>query len=175
MRLKNHKLTEARFLPSPNYNQRPEQTIIDLIVIHGISLPPGVYGAEFVEDFFCNKLDYNQHSYFVTIKNLKVSAHLLIKRSGDVVQFVPFDKRAWHCGKSHHKGRDNCNDFSIGIEIEGSDNIAYNNVQYQRLNRIISVLKQNYPIENLVGHSDISPERKTDPGSAFDWSKVCKI
>ncbi len=167
-----HKLANARFLPSPNYNNRPNNSNISLIVIHNISLPPKQYGGSFVEDFFLNKLDYNSHSYFKNLKNIKVSSHIFIKRDGDIVQFVPFDKRAWHAGESNYNGIENCNDFSIGIELEGSDDIGYENKQYQQLNYIIQQLKENYPIIDIVSHSYIAPERKTDPGDAFDWQKI---
>ncbi len=168
----NHKLVGAKFLPSPNYNKRPSNTNISLIVIHNISLPPKHYGGGFVEDFFLNKLDYNSHSYFKNLKNLKLSSHIFISRGGTISQFVPFDKRAWHAGESNYNGIHNCNNFSIGIELEGSDDIKYENQQYQKLNYIIKQLKKNYPITNIVGHSDIAPNRKTDPGSAFDWVKI---
>lgn len=164
-------ITDISFIASPNYNERP-QTKVSLIVVHNISLPPDVYGGCFIEQFFCNQLDPKQHPYFQTIKDLKVSAHLLIKRTGEVIQFVPFDKRAWHAGKSMYQGRENCNDFSIGIELEGSDSVEYTDFQYKKLNQMINLLKQYYPITDVVGHHEISPRRKTDPGVAFDWQRI---
>ncbi len=167
----NHLLDFAKKNISQNQNERPNNEIT-LIVIHNISLPPGQFNNNNIEDFFTNKLDNSSHAYFEKIKDLKVSAHLLIKRSGEVVQFVAFNKRAWHAGESSFKSRNNCNDFSIGIELEGSDNITYEPVQYKELNKIISILKSNYPIADIVGHSDIAPGRKTDPGESFEWSKI---
>ncbi len=169
--IKNHLLSSAKYVPSVNNNLRPNDEI-SLIVIHNISLPPGVFGGSQIEDFFTNKLNTGKHPYFDSIKDLKVSSHLLIKRTGEIVQFVPFNRRAWHAGKSNFNGRDNCNDFSIGIELEGVDTIEYEDAQYQALNSTIRMLKSHYPITNITGHSDIAPGRKTDPGSAFDWSKI---
>ncbi len=171
MSIKNHLWIKAKQLVSPNFNERPTVEI-SLLVIHNISLPPKQYGNNFIEQFFLNQLDSNQHPYFLSIKDLKVSSHLLIKRTGEVIQFVPFDKRAWHAGRSSFNEQENCNDYSIGIELEGVDNEPYDAVQYQQLNDIISHLKHHYPINNIVGHSDIAPSRKTDPGCAFDWSKI---
>ena len=169
-----HKLQSARQLESKNYNERPNDEI-SLIVIHNISLPPKQFNNDHIEDFFTNQLDFDIHPYFKTIKHLKVSSHLLIKRTGEVIQFVDFDKRAWHAGESSFKGRDNCNDFSIGIELEGSDHLAYEAVQYKKLREIIKQLKAKYPIHSVVGHSDIAPGRKTDPGEAFDWQQIREI
>lgn len=173
MKLQNHRLLGVKYSQSPNYNQRPNQDI-SLLVIHNISLPPKTYGGNFIEDFFLNKLNTKAHPYFKTLVDVKVSAHLLIKRSGEVIQFVSFDQLAWHAGKSNYKGRESCNDFSIGIELEGSDDINYEEKQYQQLNNIINTLKNHYPISDIVGHSDIAPGRKTDPGKAFDWQKIQK-
>ncbi|SFV87031.1 N-acetylmuramoyl-L-alanine amidase AmpD [hydrothermal vent metagenome] len=158
-------------IPSPNYNERPEGEI-SLLVIHNISLPPNEFGNHYIEQFFTNQLDFKAHPYFQTLKNLQVSAHLLIKRDGSVIQFVAFDKRAWHAGQSNFNGREDCNDFSIGIELEGADDIAYTDKQYKALNENIKTLKSQYPITTVVGHNDIAPGRKTDPGDAFDWSKI---
>ena len=166
-----HQLSIAQQIHSQNYNERPNNEI-SLIVIHNISLPPGQFNNGNIERFFTNQLDIKAHPYFESIRNLKVSAHLLIKRDGEIIQFVPFDKRAWHAGESHFNGRDNCNDFSIGIELEGSDNLAYEAVQYQALQTTLKQLKAHYSIQHIVGHSDIAPGRKTDPGSAFDWSLI---
>lgn len=172
--IKNHKLLEAEFIVSPNYNERPSKTNISLIVIHNISLPPKQYGGNFIVDFFTNNLDISKHSYFKTIKNLQVSTHILIMRSGVITQFVAFDKRAWHAGESSYNGCSDCNNFSIGIELEGSDDEPYKNIQYQQLNSIIKQLKHNYPITDIVGHSFIAPKRKTDPGNSFDWHKLTR-
>ena len=166
-----HQLSLAQQIHSINYNERPNNEI-SLIVIHNISLPPGQFNNGNIERFFTNRLDPKAHPYFETIKDLKVSAHLLIKRDGAIVQFVPFDKRAWHAGESRFNGRENCNDFSIGIELEGSDNLAYETVQYQALQTTLKQLKAHYPIKHIVGHSDIAPGRKTDPGQAFNWRLI---
>jgi AmpD protein len=166
-----HKLLGARWCPSPNFNDRPDQ-VIDALVVHNISLPPKQFGGEHIESFFCNTLDCSKHPYFDQIKGLKVSAHLLIKRTGDVLQFVAFNQRAWHAGISQLEGKDNCNDFSIGIELEGADDIEYEDIQYTVLIEITRTLQQNYPTittERVVGHNEIAPGRKTDPGSAFNW------
>ena len=167
-------LRDAVQVPSPNYNHRPENTQVDLLVIHNISLPPGEFGGGHVEQFFCNQLNADEHPYFATIANLQVSSHLLIDRLGQVTQFVPFDARAWHAGASQFNGRDNCNDFSIGIELEGTDQLPYSDSQYQRLAEITRQLMAHFPAitaERIVGHSDIAPGRKTDPGPAFDWAR----
>lgn len=163
---------KARFVPSPNFDERPVDITVDLLVIHNISLPPCKFDNAYIEQFFCNKLNPTEHPYFQTIKDLRVSSHLLIKRTGEVVQFVPFDQRAWHAGVSNFKGRDRCNDFSIGIELEGTDDLPYTNLQYDSLVAITVFLQQYYPAitpDCIVGHSDIAPGRKTDPGEAFDW------
>lgn len=145
---------------------------IDMVVVHGISLPAGMFGAGHIQPFFCGHLDKNAHSSFADIADLKVSAHLLIGREGLITQFVPFHLRAWHAGESIFQGRTNCNDFSIGIELEGTDDLPYETVQYDRLAEVINVLVRAYPNitrERIVGHSDIAPGRKTDPGQCFDW------
>jgi len=174
MMINNHRLKNAKQISSPNFNERPNQTI-SLIVIHNMSLPPGEFNNNHIEDFFTNQLDTNQHPYFKTIKDLKVSAHLLIKRNGRVIQFVAFNQRAWHTGESSYKGRRNCNDFSIGIELQGDDNTPYESAQYEVLNKVIDLLKSHYPISAIKGHSDISPIRKTDPGPYFKWNKLHAI
>jgi AmpD protein len=145
---------------------------VSLLVIHNISLPPGKYGGEFVEKFFTNSLDPSIDPFFDKIKNLKVSSHFVIDRLGNLVQYVSTDNSAWHAGDSLWNGRTNCNDFSIGIELEGSDNIQYTNPQYEKLNELIDCLSKKYPIKDIVGHSDIAPNRKTDPGVAFQWNKI---
>jgi AmpD protein len=165
-------LEQAERKPSPNHNDRPNNQPISLLVIHSISLPPGQFGGRFIDDFFLNQLDAGQHPYFKTIIDQKVSSHLLIKRDGQVVQFVSFQKRAWHAGLSCFDGEENCNDFSIGVELEGTDELPYENVQYHRLETIANSLMSAYPeitVDRMVGHSDIAPERKTDPGPGFDW------
>ena len=166
-------LDTVKHLLSPHCDARPENAAIDMIVIHGISLPPGQFGTGAIENFFCNKLDFSQHPYFAAIATLKVSSHLLIDRQGNVIQFVPFNKRAWHAGKSMFQGRENCNDFSIGIELEGADDVPYEKIQYEQLAKVIKLLMANYPAiirERVVGHADIAPGRKTDPGPHFDWT-----
>jgi AmpD protein len=166
-----HLLASATQSPSINCNERPNDEI-SLIVIHNISLPPGKFNNHYIEQFFTNHLDFNTHPYFKTIQDLQVSAHLLIRRDGSIIQFVPFDKRAWHAGESNFNGQDNCNDFSIGIELEGTDNLNYETVQYQSLKTTLKQLKDYYPVQNIVGHSDIAPGRKTDPGEAFNWDEI---
>lgn len=168
-----HCLATARQALSPNYNQRPDINDISLLVIHNISLPAGEYGNGCVEQLFTNCLDCHSRIEFADLEGMEVSAHLLIDREGDIVQFVPFDLRAWHAGQSIYEARDNCNDYSIGIELEGVDDSPYTEQQYQSLIEVTQQLIQAYPKlnkERIVGHSDIAPNRKTDPGPAFDWS-----
>lgn len=167
-------LLDARLSLSPNHDERPE-TDIDLVVVHNISLPPGKFGEPWIEDFFLNKLDTSAHEYFEEISDLKVSCHLLIRRDGELVQFVPFHMRAWHAGESCYSGRERCNDFSIGIELEGADDIPYEEIQYEQLSAVIMALEHAYPgvrHERVAGHSKISPGRKTDPGPAFNWAHL---
>ncbi|HBR98440.1 MAG TPA: 1,6-anhydro-N-acetylmuramyl-L-alanine amidase AmpD [Gammaproteobacteria bacterium] len=169
-----HCLDEAVFLESPNQDARPA-SLIDLLAIHNISLPPGQFGGRYIEDFFCNQLDVDAHAYFEEIADMRVSSHLLVCRDGRVVQFVPFDRRAWHAGESCFEGRERCNDFSIGIEVEGTDELPYAEIQYEVLSRIVHTLMDVYPHitrERIVGHSAIAPTRKTDPGPAFNWSHL---
>ena len=164
-------LQKAKICLSPNFSSR-EKGEISLLVIHNISLPPGKFGGEYVEQFFQNILDPQAHPYFDEIKELKVSSHLFIKRDGSITQFVPFDKKAWHAGVSNFNGRENCNEFSIGIELEGTDELEYTQQQYDSLVEVSRELMVLYPLitkDNIVGHCDISPDRKTDPGEAFDW------
>ncbi|NVK43331.1 MAG: 1,6-anhydro-N-acetylmuramyl-L-alanine amidase AmpD [Oceanospirillaceae bacterium] len=166
-------LGEARFVASPNFNERPSGEV-SLLVIHNISLPPGQFGTGCVEALFCNGLDWDKHPFFKAIEGLEVSAHLLIERSGEVVQFVPFGKRAWHAGQSSFEGRENCNDFSIGIELEGTDELPYTDTQYEQLALVTNTIMRCYPHitpDRIVGHCDIAPGRKTDPGPAFDWDR----
>ncbi len=171
-------LEGAEQRPSPNFDDRPEGTEPDLIVIHGINLPPGEYGGPWIDALFTNTLDPDAHPYFADIHQLKVSSHLLIRRTGELVQYVPFHKRAWHAGVSSFEGRERCNDFSIGIELEGSDEEPYEPVQYNRLAEVIIALELAYPglgRARLVGHSDIAPGRKTDPGPAFHWPHLLAL
>lgn len=157
---------------SPNFNQRPEFSNINLIVIHSISLPPGEYGNDFIDELFCNRLDANAHPYFKEIEGLEVSAHVLIKRDGSITQYVSFLDRAWHAGASCFEGVENCNDFSIGIELEGLEGEKFEQAQYQNLAKLCCLLMQEYPdihADRLCRHSDIAPGRKQDPGPGFDW------
>lgn len=171
-------LEDARRVPSPNHDDRPEGTDISLLVIHGISLPPGEFGSPCIEQFFCNTLDAGVHPYFGQLRGLKVSAHLLIDRNGNIVQLVPFHKRAWHAGRSSFHGRENCNDYSIGIELEGTDDVNYETVQYEVLAQVITALQKAWPSlagANIRGHCHIAPGRKTDPGPAFDWDRLYSL
>ena len=167
-------LRGCRHLPSPNCDDRPANADIDLIVVHSISLPPGEYGGEAIEQLFTNRLNPAAHPYFATLAGLKVSAHALIRRDGEIIQFVPFQRRAWHAGVSSYCGRERCNDFSIGIELEGTDDSAFEDIQYHQLARLIGCLQGRYPAigARITGHSDIAPGRKTDPGSGFDWARL---
>jgi len=167
---------QARQLASPNCDERPDD--VSLLIVHGISLPPGEFGGPWIDALFTNTLDPNAHEYFAHIQHLRVSSHILIRRDGELVQYVPFDKRAWHAGESAFKERTCCNDFSIGIELEGTDDKAYTDSQYQQLAKLIIDLQAVYPAishENIVGHSDVAPGRKTDPGTAFDWPRLHQI
>ena len=165
-------LKNANRLESDNFNQRPTLKKDFLVVIHSISLPPGQFNNSFIEDFFQNKLNPTLHPYFETIKDLKVSAHFLIKRTGELIQFVSCHNRAWHAGESSWKGMSDCNDFSIGIELEGTEIEPYEEIQYKVLLNLLVQLKKEYNIIDIVGHSDIAPHRKTDPGPSFDWNKI---
>lgn len=167
-----HWLRDARHCPSPNCNPRPDNAAIRLIVIHGISLPPGDFGGPWIDRLFTNSLDPAAHPYFAEIAGLTVSSHLLIRRDGEIVQYVPFDLRAWHAGRSSYQGVENCNDFSIGIELEGIDDQPYSEAQYRQLAAVTRVLNEIYPqtFGHIAGHSEIAPGRKTDPGPAFLWS-----
>lgn len=172
--INDHWLAVARRVDSPNYNLRPDAAEIQLIVLHNISLPAGCFGGGYIEALFTNCLDCQCDPRFSDLEGLEVSSHLLIDRQGELTQFVAFDKRAWHAGASQYCGRDNCNDFSIGIELEGTDETPYTDRQYNRLAEVVSGLIQAYPglsREAIVGHSDIAPGRKTDPGPSFDWDE----
>jgi len=168
-------LREARQVPSPNCDARPDETEAELIVIHNISLPPQQFGGPFIDALFSNTLDPDAHPYFAEIHQLQVSSHLLIRRDGELVQYVPFHMRAWHAGISSYQGRERCNDFSIGIELEGGDEVPYEARQYAVLAEVIAALEAAYPSlsrKRMVGHSDIAPGRKTDPGPAFEWDTL---
>ena len=168
-------LRPARRAASPNREPRPPGCAPDLLVIHNISLPPGNFGGDCIERFFTNCLDWDEHPFFEEIRGVTVSAHLLLRRDGEAVQFVSFDERAWHAGQSCYAGRDNCNDFSIGIELEGTDEAPYTAAQYAALAGVTAALLAHYPqmdARRIAGHSDIAPGRKTDPGPAFDWAHL---
>ena len=162
----------ARPSPSPNCDDRPGDSDISLIVIHAISLPPSQFGSDDIERFFTNALDPAAHPYFSEIASMKVSAHFLIRRDGELIQFVSCLKRAWHGGASMWNGRERCNDYSIGIELEGCDERPFDDRQYRCLIGLVEVLRDNYPISAVVGHSDIAPTRKTDPGPCFEWGRL---
>ncbi|MGR9046595.1 MAG: 1,6-anhydro-N-acetylmuramyl-L-alanine amidase AmpD [Gammaproteobacteria bacterium] len=171
----NHKLTGVKYCFSPNFDERPDPDDISLLVIHCISLPPGEFGSDAIDRLFGNTLNPEDHPYFKTIHHLQVSSHLLIRREGEIVQYVPFDKRAWHAGQSEYRGRSRCNDFSIGIELEGTETVPYSMAQYRQLAVVIQGLLTHYPRLSktaIVGHSDIAPGRKIDPGASFDWEKL---
>ncbi|MGB0662343.1 MAG: 1,6-anhydro-N-acetylmuramyl-L-alanine amidase AmpD [Pontibacterium sp.] len=178
--VENGQVIQARQCPSPNFNQRPQETPISLLVVHNISLPPNEFGGGYVHSFFQNQLDPSAHPYFETIAQLQVSAHLFVERTGEVTQFVNLNDRAWHAGRSSFEGLPECNDYSIGIELEGGDDIAYTQVQYQVLSALYEAIAAAYPAitkQRITGHSDIAPGRKTDPGPAFDWQhflSMCK-
>ena len=164
-----------RYLPSPNSDARPAEAVIDLLVIHNISLPPGEFGGPGIIDLFMNRLDPAAHPYYREIAHLKVSAHFLVRRDGELIQFVPCAQRAWHAGESAWRGRGRCNDYSIGIELEGADDQTFSNIQYEQLARLTRVLQAAYPGLEIVGHSDIAPARKTDPGPCFDWPRLREL
>jgi AmpD protein len=169
---------QAQYIASPNFDERPidnesgKINDINLIVIHNISLPPGQYGGNGIIELFTNRLDADEHPYYAQIHTYKVSAHFLIRRDGALLQFVSCLNRAWHAGQSTWQGRERCNDFSVGIELEGSDFEAFEPAQYLTLNNLIDAISNTYPIQSIVGHSDIAPDRKTDPGPYFDWQQI---
>jgi AmpD protein len=168
-------LARARQVLSPHFDARPQGMLPELIVVHGISLPPGQFGGAWIDQLFTGTLDPSAHPYFRDIAQQRVSAHALIRRDGRLVQYVPFAARAWHAGESQYRGRSVCNDFSIGIELEGTDDLPYEDAQYDALTHLIRALLAAYPslaAERVVGHSDIAPGRKTDPGNAFDWQRL---
>ncbi len=171
-------LQSVEVIKSPNFDSRPENAGIKLVVVHGISLPPGEYGGGHIQNFFCNQLDADAHEYFESICSMTVSAHCLIERDGNIVQFVSFLDRAWHAGESQWRGEQACNDFSVGIELEGCDDEAYTESQYTSLANLIAGLQARFPqiaSDAITGHSDIAPGRKTDPGPTFDWDKLKQL
>src|SRR5574339_112053 len=161
-----------RIVESPNFDDRPPNTEVTLVVLHSISLPPGEYGGGAIEQFFTNRLDPEAHPYFREICTLTVSSHYLVRRHGEVIRFVPPEKRAWHAGASSWRGRERCNDFSIGIELEGTDDDVFTRAQYQSLVSVIRKLQQQFPLRHIAAHSEIAPGRKTDPGPRFDWARL---
>jgi AmpD protein len=168
-------LRPATQCPSPNQDERPAQAEPRLIILHGISLPPGEYGGSYIESLFTNQLDWTAHPYFREIEGLLVSAHVLVRRLGEVIQFVPFERRAWHAGDSCFRGQSCCNDYSIGIELEGVDDAPYTDEQYVSLISVIQAIMGAYPsltTRSIAGHCDVAPGRKTDPGPAFDWLRL---
>lgn len=167
--------TPARKRPSPHFGPRPALACIDLLVVHSISLPPGVYGGPQVEQLFTNGLDWEAHPYFQTIRGIQVSAHFFIRRDGSLVQFVSCDDRAWHAGVSSYRGRENCNDDSIGVELEGLEGDTFTPAQYQSLADLVQALAQRYPLAYMAGHEHIAPGRKLDPGPGFQWSEVLPL
>lgn len=169
------RIVGVRYLESPNQDERPLGVKPDLVVVHGISLPPGAFGGEWIDRLFTDELDPTAHSYFEGVAQLRVSAHVLIRRDGGVTQYVPFQRRAWHAGVSAWRGREQVNDFSVGVELEGTDDLPYEDIQYRRLAELIRALAAAYPgitRDRVVGHSDVAPGRKTDPGPSFDWGKL---
>jgi len=165
----------ARQFRSPNHDARPDGTEITLAVVHCISLPPGEFGGKGIVQLFTNRLDPSEHPYYAAIASMRVSSHFLIRRAGELLQFVSCERRAWHAGMSVWKQREFCNDFSIGVELEGVDDVAYTAAQYNMLGRLLRVLKRRYPIVDVVGHNQIAPTRKTDPGPAFDWARLERL
>lgn len=169
---KTGRVVGATFVASPNCDERDQDDDVNLLIIHGISLPPGEFGGPYIDQLFTNSLDPEAHPYFAEIHHLRVSAHLLVRRDGSIVQYVPLHKRAWHAGQSEYDGRSRCNDFSIGIELEGTDEIPYTEAQYQSLAALTDAIRRCYPAitaERITGHCHVAPGRKTDPGDSFDW------
>jgi AmpD protein len=168
------RLREARQLPSPNQDDRPQGAVADLLVVHYISLPPGRFRGDAVERLFTNRLDVDAHPAFAPLRSLRVSAHFLIRRDGSLLQFVDTDRRAWHAGESLFAGRSRCNDFSIGVELEGDASHRFTAAQYRRLRRLVARLRERHPLRCVAGHSDIAPGRKDDPGPHFDWPRLLR-
>ena len=175
LEIENGLLQTARICPSPNYDERSDENELSLVVIHNISLPPNKFGGKGIDQLFTNSLNKDEDPFYEEIHQLRVSSHLLIRRDGEVVQYVPFHKRAWHAGVSQFLGREVCNDFSIGIEMEGSDFVPFTDAQYQVLNQVLEALINHYPnisAKRITGHEHIAPGRKTDPGPFFEWDKI---
>lgn len=168
-------LPGARHVASPNFDARPAGVAIDLLVVHAISLPPDRFGGSAIEQLFTNRLDADADPYFATVAHLRVSAHFLIRRGGELIQFVPCGARAWHAGVSSWQGRERCNDFSIGVELEGCDTTPFEAAQYRRLATLVRALRRRYPLTYIAGHSDIAPGRKSDPGPHFDWARFLRL
>lgn len=166
---------EAERLPSPNFDRRPEGMPTDLLVVHNISLPPGQFGGDEIAAFFQNRLDHDAHPFFDEIRGVQVSSHFLVRRDGALQQFVSCDARAWHAGASSFEGRTRCNDFSIGVELEGTDDLPYTAAQYDTLAALTRALREHYPIQAVAGHADIAPGRKTDPGPHFEWQRLRRM
>lgn len=166
--------TRVSIAPSPNFDARPNHAIVSLLVMHNISLPPGRFGGSEVVDFFQNRLDYTRHPWLDRLRDLRVSAHFFIRRTGDIVQLVATTQRAWHAGVSRFRERERCNDFSIGIELEGTDTLPYTAAQYSALRRLVPALRRRHPLKAAWGHEHIAPQRKTDPGPAFDWGRFAR-
>ena len=162
----------ARRCESPNFGPRPPGTAIDLALVHSISLPPGEYGGDAIEQLFANRLDWDAHPYFQQIRGLQVSSHFVVRRGGELLQFVSCDQRAWHAGRSAWRGRENCNDFSVGIELEGLEGETFEAAQYGTLLSLLRALAQRYPLQSVAGHEHVAPGRKIDPGPGFDWARV---
>ena len=165
-------LPQARYIASPNCDERPPGAAITLLVLHSISLPPGQYGGDAIERLFTNRLDPAAHPYFRDIATLRLSSHFLVRRDGELLQFVPVQRRAWHAGASCWRGRSRCNDFSIGVELEGVEESAFEDLQYERLNELVRALRVALPLNDIAAHSDVAPDRKTDPGAHFDWARL---
>jgi AmpD protein len=163
---------EARACPSPNFGPRPKGVAVDLVLLHSISLPPGEYGGDAIERLFTNRLDWDAHPYYQQIRGLQVSSHFVLRRDGGLLQFVSCDQRAWHAGRSQWLGRDNCNDFSIGIELEGLEGETFEEAQYLVLPRLLQAVIEHYPVRHVAGHEHVAPGRKIDPGPGFDWPRL---
>ena len=171
-------LKDVEYIPSPNCDDRPAESDAKLLIIHNISLPPNDFGGPYITQLFTNTLDEKIHPFFAEISHLRVSSHLLIRRDGSIIQYVPFHKRAWHAGVSSYNGEEACNSFSIGIELEGADDVPYESVQYEQLSNVSIALISTYPqmsMERITGHCDVAPGRKTDPGPAFDWERYKQL
>ncbi len=167
-------LTGARRVDSPNFDARPPGTAVTLLLVHAISLPPGQFGGDAIERLFTNRLDPAAHPFFATLAGLRVSAHFLLRRDGELVQFVALDQRAWHAGASSWRGRQACNDFSVGVELEGDETQAFSDAQYAGLVALVTRLRRHLPLRDIAGHEDVAPQRKRDPGPCFDWTRLLR-